>query len=117
MKKLLLIFLVLSIPSSANLKSKLKLRGLTIVHFNAKFNEPNDYPDSEKLKDVKLINIWIDDDKDIKESEGIRSVPTMILYNNGKEIKRWEAGITLKLDVPYIEIQKEVDKHTGADKF
>jgi len=116
MKKLLLISLLLSIPTLAN-SPKLKLRGLTIVHFNAKFNEANNYSDIEKIKDVKVLNIWIDDSKDIKESEGIRSVPTMILYNNGKEIKRWEAGITLSLKVPYIEIQQEVDKFTGADKF
>jgi hypothetical protein len=41
----------------------------------------------------------------------------MILYKNGKEIKRWEAGLSLSLDVPYLEIQKEVDKLTGANKF
>jgi len=45
-------------------------------------------------------------------------VPTLILYKNGKEIIRWEAGIDLSLKhIDYREIQKEVDQLTGANKF
>ena len=103
--------------TSATISEDYKIRGIAIVHFNAKFNEANNYDPVEKLKDVKVVSAWIDDDASIKVEEGIRSVPTVILYKNGKEVKRWEAGISLSLDVPYLEIQKEVDNLTGANKF
>ena len=103
--------------TSATISEDYKIKGIAIVHFNAKFNEANNYEPVEKLKDVKVVSAWIDDDASIKAAEGIRSVPTLILYKNGKEIKRWEAGLSLSLDVPFKEIQKEVDKLTGANKF
>jgi hypothetical protein len=38
-------------------------------------------------------------------------LPTIILYNNGKEIYRVEAGITLRLPEDYeVEFQKQIDK-------
>ena len=70
-----------------------------------------------KVKDAKVLTAWIDKDNTIKESEGIRSVPTVILYNDGKEIKRWEAGLALALKISPSEIQIEVDKLTGANKW
>jgi hypothetical protein len=44
-------------------------------------------------------------------------VPTIILYNDNKEIRRWEAGIMMKLDITHHEVQKYVDEITGANKF
>ena len=116
MKNIILISLLFLLSGFA-LDDDIKTRGIALVQYNAKFNESNSYNDINKVRDVKLLNLWIDDDASIKTDEGIRSVPTMILYKNGKEIKRWEAGLSLSLDVPYLEIQNEVDKLTGANKF
>lgn len=115
MKKLGLILII--IASFSFSPEKIKTKGIALIEYNAKFNESNSYSDIKRVKDVKVISLWIDDDAALKTDEGIRSVPTMILYKNGKEVKRWEAGLSLSLDVPYIEIQKEVDKLTGANKF
>jgi len=60
---------------------------------------------------------WIDEHPEIKSNERIRSVPTLILYKDGREVHRWEAGISLELTVPYIQVQREIDKLTGANKF
>jgi hypothetical protein len=115
MKRLLAVIILITL-SSFTYKGVSK-RGLTLVHYNAKFNSANNYDQLKKIRDVRVMETWIDDDADIKVDEGIRSVPTMILYNNGKEIKRWEAGISLSLKVPFSEIQEEVDQLTGANKF
>lgn len=96
---------------------KITVRGIVLVHYNAEFNSSNNYTDIVKIRDAKVMRSWIDKNPDIKETEGIRSVPTLILYNNGKEIKRWEAGIDLKLKVPLIEVQKEIDNVSGVNKF
>ena len=103
--------------TSADLGKEPWKRGISLVQFNATFNKKNSFSDVAKVNDVKPYTIWIDDNTDIKESEGIMSVPTLILYENGKEVERWEAGISLKLEADYLLIQREVDKLTGANKF
>lgn len=108
--------MLLLIPSEAN-TNQINIKGVAVVHYNATWNEKNNYTSVAKLKDTKVLTAWIDKDDTIKESEGIRSLPTIILYMNGKEIKRWEAGLSFSLSVPLSEIQEEVDALTGADKW
>lgn len=40
------------------------------------------------FKDVELVEVDIDEDFDKAKEFGVRSVPTMVLVENGKEIKR-----------------------------
>ena len=110
---LLIAFTLLSFTSSTISK-----RGIVLVHYNAGFNDVNNYVDVVKIKDAKIFKASIDGNAALKQEERIRSVPTLVLYKNGKEITRWEAGINLSLShVDYREIQKEVDQLTGANKF
>ena len=44
-------------------------------------------------------------------------MPTIVLYKDNKEIRRWEAGIMMQLDITHHEVQKYVDDLTGANKF
>tara|TARA_R100001510_G_C7632950_1_gene191537 strand:+ start:365 stop:739 length:375 start_codon:yes stop_codon:yes gene_type:complete len=96
---------------------KIKQKGVVIIHYNAEFNSSNSYKEISKIKDAKIYKAWIDKTPQLKQEEGIRSVPTIILYQNGNEVKRWEGGLQLKLTVPLQEVQKEVDNLTGANKF
>jgi hypothetical protein len=43
--------------------------------------------------------------------------PTIILYMDGKEVKRWEVGLAMSLSISPSDIQAEVDKLTGASKW
>jgi len=106
-----------STTESHNISNQINVKGVAVVHYNATWNSKNNYSEVAKVKDAKVFTAWIDKDDTIKESEGIRSLPTVILYMNGKEIKRWEAGLSFSLTVPYQEIQEEVDNLTGADQF
>jgi len=116
MKKLLLLLITASLLSFAS--KPINKRGIVLVHYNAEFNASNNYTDIGKIKDAKIYEASIDGNAELQASEAIRSVPTLVLYKNGKEIKRWEAGLSLSLqNVDYREIQKEVDQLTGANKF
>ena len=116
MKKTILLLIAFSLCSFAS--NKIREKGVVLVHYNASFNAANNYVDVIKIKDVKVLKASIDGNALLKQDERIRSVPTVILYKNGKEIIRWEAGINLSLShVDYREIQKEVDKITGANQF
>lgn len=115
MKKIALFLAAFCLCSFSELN--ITKKGIVVVHYNAEFNSSNNYTDIVKIKDAKIFKAWIDKDPTIKVEEGIRSVPTIVVYKNGKEIKRWEAGLSLSLKVPYLEIQSEIDKLTGANKW
>ena len=43
-------------------------------------------------------------------TENISVVPTIIIYDNGVLVKKWEANILFELDVDIKEIQRVIDK-------
>ena len=68
-----------------------------------------------KLKNCKWFNASIDDKSYgaiIANEWKIVSVPTIIMFEHGKEIKRFEAGLSFDLDENEIkrEINKEIDR-------
>jgi len=108
-KKITLLLIAFTLCSFAS--NTISKKGIVLVHYNASFNAKNNYVDVVKIKDAKIFRASIDGDSSLKRDERIKSVPTVILYNNGKEIFRWEAGINLSLShIDYHDIQKEVDK-------
>ena len=94
---------------------KVPIRGLVVVHYNTEFNSSNSVP-LKKISDARVIDAWIDD-AEVKEYGNIKSVPTIVLYQNGKEIQRWEPGLSLSLSVTHQDIQAVIDDITGASKF
>jgi|TARA_X000001388_G_scaffold47039_1_gene33643 thioredoxin-like negative regulator of GroEL len=68
-----------------------------------------------RLNNCKWFNASIDD-KDygavLANEWNIKSVPTIIMFEYGKEIKRFEAGLSFNLDESKIkkEINDEIDK-------
>jgi len=118
MKNLVFVLSLILLPSAiAPEDDQINIKGVVVVHYNATWNDKNNFTPVAKVKDAKLLTAWIDKDDTIKESEGIRSVPTVILYMDGKEVKRWEAGLAMSLKISVSEIQVEVDKLTGASKW
>lgn len=108
-KKITLLLIAFTLCSFAS--NTISKKGVVLVHYNASFNAKNNYVDVVKIKDAKIFRASIDGDSSLKRDERIKSVPTVILYNNGKEIFRWEAGINLSLShIDYHDIQKEIDK-------
>ena len=91
--------------------------GVVVVQYNAEFNKANSVKNLQRISDAKIFNAWIDKDPELKKTGAIRSVPTIVLYKDNKEIRRWEAGIMMQLDITHHEVQKYVDDLTGANKF
>ena len=68
-----------------------------------------------KLKNCKWFNASIDDKQYgavLANEWNIKSVPTIIMFEYGKEIKRFEAGLSFNLDEDKIkkEINKQIDE-------
>ena len=85
-----------------------------IVHVNADWNIKASM-DLGRLKNCKWFNASIDDKQYgaiLANEWNIKSVPTIVMFEYGKEIKRFEAGLSFDLDEDKIkrEINKEIDK-------
>lgn len=81
-----------------------------LVHINAEFNKSNDWYGLKVLDGVKVYNGYLETNPAIKEKYNITKVPTLILYRDGKEIERWEAGLDMKLNVNPKNVQWAIDK-------
>ena len=85
-----------------------------IVQVNADWNAKASM-DLGRLKNCKWFNASIDDEKYgavLANEWNIKSVPTIIMFEYGKEIKRFEAGLSFNLDEDKIkkEINKQIDE-------
>ena len=85
-----------------------------IVQVNADWNIKASI-DLGRLKNCKWVNASIDDKQYgaiIANEWGIKSVPTIIMFEYGKEIKRFEAGLSFNLDSDKIkkQINEQIDE-------
>tara|TARA_A200000159_G_scaffold58625_1_gene54132 strand:- start:980 stop:1312 length:333 start_codon:yes stop_codon:yes gene_type:complete len=89
--------------------------GISIVQASAEFTKEANL-NIKKLDDTNTFNYDIGKDSSFFEDYNVIYLPTIILFNNGKEIKRWEADITLKLKCKLEDLQDEINKLI-EDKF
>ena len=85
--------------------------GKSVIEFNAGFNTQNGYKDLGRVSGAKLYRIDIEAKPALREKYKIKSVPTIIFFNEGTERYRWEAGIDMKLHVHFTEINDVVSRY------
>tara|TARA_E500000305_G_scaffold5835_1_gene4711 strand:+ start:4585 stop:4932 length:348 start_codon:yes stop_codon:yes gene_type:complete len=83
--------------------------GINLVEFNTGWNKENHCEYLKEIKDCKIYEVTLCDYPQYMEELDIK-VPAIVLYNEGKEIIRFEANILFEFDCTKKEIQKEVDK-------
>ena len=83
---------------------------ITLVHFNYKWNTSNKYKGLDRLRNAKVQYAYVEDQSDALKSS-IKSVPTIVIYKDGKPVKTYEGGLTMKIAVRLEEIQNEINKH------
>lgn len=72
---------------------------IVIVQFNASFNSANTYKGLETLK-LPYYYVEVDKQPMLKSQHKIKSLPTVVIFKQGKEVKRWEGDVMLKLSTP-----------------
>ena len=82
---------------------------VTIIQFNSDWNSENKF-DISVLKDCEKSDIVICENPKLQEKHKIKSVPTIIVFDDEEEVIRFEANIMMKLTCTKKEIQKEIDK-------
>ena len=82
---------------------------VSVIHFNSEWNADNSF-NIDVLKDCEKSNVIICTNPDMQEKHKIKSVPTVIVFDNNVEIVRCEANIMMQLEATFDEIQEKIDK-------
>ena len=109
MKKLLfIIFLLLStVAIGQDFPS-----GLVVVEFNASFNKSNEVQWLSKLTDCEVERVDIAVDSRWASEYKIVVVPTLVVFNNNEEAKRFQANIMMTMEATRKEVQESIDEIT-----
>ena len=92
-----------------SLISLVSLSQVKVIHFNAGWNEANDVKWFDKLSDAGKKSLSIDD-TDIQKKYAIAIVSTIIVFDDGEEVKRFQADLSFKMAATREEIQEYIDE-------
>ena len=95
-----LLFSIISLTAFAQIK---------VIHFNAGWNEANNVEWFDKLSDADKKSLSIDDSK-IQSKYEIFIVPTIIVFDDDEESKRFQADLSFKMAATRKEIQEYIDE-------
>tara|TARA_R100001443_G_scaffold3945_1_gene11886 strand:- start:6824 stop:7171 length:348 start_codon:yes stop_codon:yes gene_type:complete len=82
---------------------------VSVIHFNSDWNTDNSF-DISTLNDCDTQNVIICNEPVLKDKHNIISVPTIIVFDEDEEVKRFQANIMMELTCTKKDIQKEIDK-------
>ena len=86
------------------------IEGVCVVEFNASFNASNSVVWVEELSDCKGSRVDIAANPDMQKEHKIVVVPTIIIFNDGVEVKRFQANIMMQLEASKGDVQEAVDE-------
>ena len=89
---------------------------ITVVQYNADWNDANKVNWLSKLSDVdKTKNICIVKDPKAGDKYEIVVVPTIIVFKDGEEAKRFQADISFTMKATREEVQEYIDELLMSD--
>ena len=92
-----------------SLTSLVAFSQIKVVHFNAGWNSANDVEWFNKLSDAGKKSLSIDDG-DTQTKYAIAIVPTIIVFDDGEEVKRFQADLSFKLVATRDDVQEYIDE-------
>tara|TARA_R110002020_G_scaffold157283_3_gene339959 strand:- start:2639 stop:3019 length:381 start_codon:yes stop_codon:yes gene_type:complete len=106
----LLILLLMLISNNLKGQSPCKNDNLCVVQFNAGFNKANKVPWVSELSDCNKKFIDIQEDTKAAGKYKIVVVPTIVIYNGGEEVHRFQANIMMTMEATLEEVQEKIDE-------
>ena len=106
MKNLLITFFFLSLRAF----SQDFPDGMVAVEFNASFNKSNEVAWLSKLSDCETQRVDITADSRWSKEYKIVVVPTIVIFNNNEEVKRFQANIMMTMEATKSEVQNSIDE-------
>jgi len=105
MKKLLFLLLIPFISIAQDFP-----RRMVAVEFNASFNKTNEVGWLTKLSDCETQRVDIAADSRWSKEYKIVVVPTIVIFNNNEEVKRFQANIMMTMEATKSEVQNSIDE-------
>ena len=106
---------VVYVAAPVEAENKIPESGVCVVEFNASFNASNSVDWIDDLSDCKGKRIDIVAQPDMQKEHKIVVVPTIIIFNNNEEIKRFQANIMMQLEASKEDVQEAVDEIIMSD--
>ena len=89
---------------------------IQVVVFNASWNEANKVDWAYDLEDVQTYSyVDIGKDVELQKKHKIAVVPTIIIFKDDEEVKRFQAGLSFKMVATREEVQEEIDEQLMSD--
>ena len=88
---------------------------IVVTHFNAEWNDPNKVSYIGKLTDCEIVYVDIAKSPKIQEKHNIIIVPTVVIFKDGEEVKRFQADISFSMKATKKEMQAVIDELLMSD--
>ena len=88
---------------------------IVVTHFNAEWNDPNKVSYIGKLTDCEIVYVDIAESPKLQEKHEIIIVPTVVIFKDGEEVKRFQADISFSMKATRKEIQGVIDELLMSD--
>ena len=88
---------------------------INVIHFNADWNSANDVKWVDDLENCKVKYVDIATDTDSQEKWEIVVVPTILIVNEGEEVKRYQADISFTMKATQEDVQEKINDIYGDD--
>lgn len=80
---------------------------VTVLQINAKWNRFNTREDLQDLDGCEYKFAWLEDQSEELKAT-IKTVPVVVIYDEGRPAYQYSADISLKLKTPFNDIQDQV---------
>ena len=88
---------------------------ITVTHYNAEWNKKNDVKWLNKLSDCDITKVDIVKKPKQQTKHKIVVVPTIIIFKDGEEIKRFQADISFSMKATREELQEVINEQLMSD--
>ena len=105
MKKLFILFCIYTSALAQDFPD-----GMVAVEFNASFNKTNEVAWLSKLSDCETERVDITADSRWSKEYKIVVVPTIVIFNNNEEVKRFQANIMMTMEATKKDVQDSIDE-------
>ena len=85
------------------------------THFNAKWNDPNKVKFVKDLTDCDIVYVDIAASPKLQAKHKIVVVPTIVIFKDGEEMKRYQADISFSMKATRKEMQDFIDELLMSD--
>ena len=83
---------------------------IVVTHFNAEWNNPNKVKYIGDLTDCDIVYVDIAAAPKLQKKHEIVVVPTIVIFKDGEEVKRYQADISFSMKATRKEIQDYIDE-------